>query len=625
MTPKARRKTLLLLLPAALLLLLAASAWGFGNLSGQSGQGSGGAAPEPIRGIALMELEEQNLFPGGAARAGLIIGVNPGFHLNSDKPTLDWVSPTKIEFEAHPGLKVTRVSFPEPKMVRLPFADEPLPVFEKMVPVALTIEVTPSAPAGPTVLKGVLSYQACDDKVCLPPAKKEFAFELTVLPAGAEGREAAPGGAAPSGEEATGQGQTQEQTPGPKQEQATGATPETAQGGGQKALWLILLTTFLGGLALNLTPCVYPLIPITVAYFGGQSRSRLHLAGHGGAYLAGIAATYTTLGTFAALSGGLMGEALQHPLTLLLVAGVLLLLAASMLGFYEFRLPARLNRLGGAGAGKKGLLGSLFMGLTLGLVAAPCIGPFTLGVLTFVAQRGDPLTGAAVFLALSLGLGLPLAVLGFFSSKLVGALPTSGSWMEWVRRLLGAVLIFMAVYLLRPLLGETVWPWAAGGSLLLGAFLALFSGKGVHFLVRLALALAFAGVAFFQVYGQIQTEKVHWPPYSPAALEQARAQGRPVVLDFSADWCAPCRILAENLADERVASLSARVVALSVDLTDWESSREVELRKSFDIRGVPTLIFIGSDGQERRELRTVGAADPEFLEKRFKALLGEDG
>ena len=589
--------------------LWAAAAWGFGNLSLKK---QDGAAPEPIRGVALMRVDQENLVPGREAEAVLVIGVNPGFHLNSDKPPLDWISPTRLTFEDHPGLKVVRTVFPPAEPGQILLCRRTAAGVRKDGPDPVDHQGFGPAEQGPAALKGTLFYQACDNKVCLPPAQKGFSLDLTI-------------GAAPAPDK----GAVREAAPAPKEQKAGEPPPPgTGQGPGARGrkgnpLWLILLTTFLGGLALNLTPCVYPLIPITVAYFGGQARNRVQLAGHGGAYLAGITVTYTTLGTFAALSGRLMGQALQHPLTLLIVAGVLLLLAASMFGFYEFRLPGWLNRLGGAGTGRKGLIGSLVMGLTLGLVAAPCIGPFTLGVLTFVAQKGDPFIGAAVFLALSLGLGLPLAVLGFFSSTLAGVLPSSGAWMEWIRRLLGAVLVFMAVYLLRPLVGQAVWPWALGGASFLGALLALLSGRGVGLAIRLIVAAAFAAVAVYQVGAAVRTDSVRWPAYTPAALERAADQGLPAVLDFTADWCPPCRELAQSLAYPGVRGLTKRAVVLSVDLSDWDSPEEVDLRRRFGIRGVPTLVFIGPDGRERTELRLVGAAPPVVLEKKFRALLGE--
>ena len=167
-----------------------------------------------------------------------------------------------------------------------------------------------------------------------------------------------------------------------------------------------LLGIFAGGMALNLTPCVYPLIPITVSYFGGKSGSgQGRLVVHGLFYLAGLAFTNSALGVAAALTGGLMGSMLQNPLVLVGVAAVLVIFATSLFGFWELRLPGSLTQ--AASKSYAGYFGSLFMGLTLGVVAAPCIGPFVLGLLTWVASLGSAWLGFLVFFTLRIGLGLP--------------------------------------------------------------------------------------------------------------------------------------------------------------------------------------------------------------------------
>ena len=220
------------------------------------------------------------------------------------------------------------------------------------------------------------------------------------------------------------------------------------------ALVWTMLGIFLGGMALNLTPCVYPIIPITVSYFGGKSgQGQGRLLVHGLLYLAGLAVTNSALGVAAALTGGLMGSLLQNPLVLVTVAAILVLFATSLFGFWELRLPGSLTQ--AASKSYAGYFGSLFMGLTLGVVAAPCIGPFVLGLLTWVASMGSPLLGFLVFFTLSLGLGLPLFFLAMFSGSLE-KLPRSGEWMLWVRKLMGWVLVGMAAYFIRPLLPESV-------------------------------------------------------------------------------------------------------------------------------------------------------------------------
>ena len=210
---------------------------------------------------------------------------------------------------------------------------------------------------------------------------------------------------------------------------------------GWAMIWT-LLGIFAGGMALNLTPCVYPLIPITVSYFGSRS-GKGQLIGHGLCYIGGLSITNSALGVVAALTGGLMGAMLQNPLVLAAVAAILIFFATSLFGFWELRLPSGLMQ--AASKSYAGYLGTLFMGLTLGVVAAPCIGPFVLGLLTWVGSMGSPWLGFIIFFTLSLGLGLPLFFLAIFSGQ-INKLPRSGEWMLWVRKLMGWVLVGMAAY-----------------------------------------------------------------------------------------------------------------------------------------------------------------------------------
>ena len=233
-----------------------------------------------------------------------------------------------------------------------------------------------------------------------------------------------------------------------------------------------LLGVFAGGMALNLTPCVYPLIPITVSYFGGQAikdqLGRGKLLVHGVCYMLGLAITNSTLGVVAALTGGLMGALLQNPVVLIGIAVILVGFAASLFGLWELRLPSGLTQ--AAAKSYTGYFGSLFMGLSLGIVAAPCIGPFVLGLLTWVAGMGSPVIGFLVFFVLSLGLGLPLSLLAIFAGQ-INKLPRAGGWMLWVRKAMGWVLVGMAVHFVSPVMPE-VW------SVVLLALVA--SAAGIH-------------------------------------------------------------------------------------------------------------------------------------------------
>jgi len=405
---------------------------------------------------------------------------------------------------------------------------------------------------------------------------------------------------------------------------AADPTPGPLYGWGM--VWT-LLGIFLGGMALNLTPCVYPLIPITVSYFGGRSgQGRGSLVAHGALYMLGLALMNSLLGVAAALTGGMMGALLQNPAVLLAVAGLLLAFAASLFGLWEIRLPSRLTR--AASKSYTGYFGTFFMGLTLGVVAAPCLGPFVLGLLTWVASLGSPWLGFLVFFTLSLGLGLPLFALAVFSGRLE-KLPRSGEWMLWVRKLMGWVLVGMAAYFVRPLLSETTGLLALavvalGAGLHLGwidrttanfrAFGAIKAAVGVGGVV---LAIVLAGPLLFR------GPAVSWQTYSDDLLAQAREHGRPVIIDFSAAWCAPCRELDERtFRDPAVVRLaSEKMVMIKVDLTRGGDPLHERLVSEYAVRGVPTVVFVDRDGHEMPELRLVDYLPPEEFVKRMESVL----
>jgi thiol:disulfide interchange protein DsbD len=261
------------------------------------------------------------------------------------------------------------------------------------------------------------------------------------------------------------------------------------------------------------------------------------------------------------------------------------------------------------------------MGITLGVVAAPCIGPFVLGLLTWVAGMGNPWLGFLIFFTLSLGLGLPLFFLAMFSGKL-DKLPRSGEWMVWIRKLMGWVLVGMAAYFIRPLLPSTT-------GILLMAAVALAAGLHLGWIDRTpagfrAFGWLKAGVGLTGVVMAtyligsliIQGPGVKWDAYSDDLLSEAVKSRKPAIIDFSAAWCAPCRELDEvTFHDGEVVKQAAQdFVMIKVDLTRRGNPDYDRLLRKFEVKGVPTVVFLDREGQERRDLRLVDYLPPgQFL------------
>jgi|SRR5216684_4214444 thiol:disulfide interchange protein DsbD len=369
---------------------------------------------------------------------------------------------------------------------------------------------------------------------------------------------------------------------------------------------------FVAGVLTSLTPCVYPLIPITVSVFGArQAEHRGRSALLSGTYVGGIALTYSALGLFAALSGKAFGSALSSPPVIALLALFLLALAASMFGAFDIALPfsvqQKLDSMKGAGFGR-----AFGMGLVAGIIAAPCTGPVLAGVLAFVATKRSAVLGFWMLFTYAVGMGLLFFVLGATSLRL----PRSGAWMETVKSVLGVALVAAAVALLLPMLPKPQsLPWLpstiaavagllAFAAVLLGALRLSFHGSPREKALKAASLVVLLGAVGLR-FGWLGAPKasasemagIPWLHDEHAAIAQSRATGKPLLIDFSADWCAACKELdAHTWSDPRVAREAERFVPLKIDATDEAVMDHVQ--KDYAVPGLPTVLMMACNNPQ---------------------------
>jgi thiol:disulfide interchange protein DsbD len=378
---------------------------------------------------------------------------------------------------------------------------------------------------------------------------------------------------------------------------------------------------FAAGVLTSLTPCVYPLIPITVGVFGArQAEHRAKSVALSATYVAGIAVTYSALGVFAALSGRAFGSALSSPWVVALLAVFLVALAASMFGAFEINLPssvqARLSSVRGVGFAH-----AFGMGLVAGIVAAPCTGPVLAGVLTYVAANRSVVLGFWLLFSYALGMGLLFFVLGATSLEL----PRSGAWMETVKTILGVALVAAAAGLLLPLLPRPrALPIGERPVMVVSAalaFLAVAAGAlhlSFHAARReqvlkgatLAVLLLAVGLRLGWA-GKPASAQIPWLHDERAALEQARATGKPILVDFFAEWCAACKELdVHTFSDPAVRQeVVDRFVPLKVDATD-ETEEVARLEQKYGIPGLPTVLMMACNDPKPEPSCAVPADGP---------------
>lgn len=402
---------------------------------------------------------------------------------------------------------------------------------------------------------------------------------------------------------------------------------------------LLVIATFFGfGLLLSLTPCVFPMIPILSSIIVGASKNEKMTVSRGFilslVYVLSMSVAYTIAGVIAGIFGANLQVALQNPYVLVTFALVFVALAFSMFGYYEIKLPdslqTKLNK-STDGKEKQGLIGIAIMGFLSALIVGPCVAPPLAGALVYIGQTGDAVLGGIALFVMSLGMGMPLLIIGAGAGKFI---PKPGGWMEGITRIFGIVMLGVAIWLLDRVLNPTVimFLWSF---LLLGS--AIYLKMYRHILTQLITLVVFLlGVVLFVgaisgatnplkplekftqgVAVQISSMKLDFKKIKNIEeLNQAiKESDKPIMLDFWASWCVSCKELEEiTFKDEEVIKKLQGFILLKADVSE-NNDDDIALQKMFGVVGPPALIFWDKDKNEVKASRIVGYKNPkEFLE-----------
>lgn len=506
---------------------------------------------------------------------------------------------------------------------------------------------------GPFTLQ--INYQGCSEKgLCYQPLSKSFDFDTTATTTKPTWKAATPNVETKPVVKA-------EAKVLPVAENSASESEEdqivnTLKGG---SITTILALFFGFGLLLALTPCIFPMIPILSSIIVSQSGDGKEQMSAGRGlflsliYVLAMSVAYTLAGVLAGVFGANIQTAMQNPWVISVFAFVFVALALSMFGYYEIQLPAKLqskiNKTSDNAKGSGGLIGVAIMGFLSALIVGPCVAPALAGALVYIGQTGDALLGGAALFAMSLGMGVPLLVVGAGAGKFM---PRPGGWMTLVSQIFGVVMLGIAIWMLSRIIP---------GSIALFLWAILFIGSGVYtgafesfkehvhgamklvkvFAIMLVMIGAIMLVGSFSgatnplnplekfgactPIGQSEVKTNRFEKVKTVvALEQAiQNSSKPVLIDFSAEWCAACKELEHiTFPDPTVAALMSEFTLLKIDVTK-NSDEDKALLKKYNVFGPPAIIFYDTQNNELKNYKTIGYKPPVEFAKILQNVLGK--
>lgn len=548
------------------------------------------AIPREERAAFRLEATRTAYAAGKTARLLGVINIENGWHVNAHKPSFDYLIPTAIEVDVPAGFRPARVLYPAGGLRKFGFAPEPILVYEGEVAIPIEVDVPAGTPDGKLALRGRLRYQACSDKICLPPVDTQAAIDLVVGPDGKEVRPAAP------------------------------ATP-SAVGARRPGLAWMLLVALLGGLILNAMPCVLPVLSLKV--FGlvrsaGQGRAHVTLGAL--ATAAGILLSFLALAgaAIAAKSAGAAvgwGVQFQNPAFVTFLAVVVILFCLNLWGLFEVPLPQRLARVAESAQGGEGVAGHFASGLFATLMATPCSAPFLGTAVGFALGQSAPVI-LAIFAAVGLGMASPYLLLAA-APGFAQVLPRPGAWMDTLKGLMGFLLAGAAVWLFYVLAAQMAPDRLALVQLGLLA-MALCGwllhrqapGTAARSVAGLAMLVLAAGTVLFAAGAEAQPTAtasapvqrlIPWRPWDRAEAERLAAEGKPVFVDVTAEWCFTCKVnerLVLETPEMAAAFAHHGVIAMRADWTN-RSDTIAQFLAEHGRYGIPFYLLY-RPGQEPR-------------------------
>ena len=523
-------------------------------------------------------------------------------------------------------------------------------IYKKRVTVEIPLSDISSRISGDYTLE--VELLGCSDRgICYQPFRKQFAFHAPKAQKGSADSQAAAVQKSDSGAEEKTSGVFDRITALTHE----GNTAKIADVLGEESAWFIVVLFFIFGLLLALTPCVFPMIPILSSIIVSQSGSQKPGVAKAFftslVYVVAMALTYTVVGVVAGLVGADIQTAMQNPWVLTAFAAMFVALAFSLFGYYEIGLPAswqsRLSRVSDEAGQRGGFVGTAVMGVLSALIVGPCVAPPLGGAVLFISHTGDALLGGVALFVMSIGMGMPLLLVGIGAGKFM---PKPGGWMSVVSQVFGVMMLGLAIFMLGRVLPDavTLMLWALlfmGSALYMGVFDGSEKKPGAKKLVQLfAVVLMLYGTSLFVgalsgadsmlrpferftapkgVVAAADNKDSHRGYSIARLLKEIAASDKPVVVDFGKESCTACKELEEiTFPDPKVKEQLKKFTFIKIDVTD-NTDAEKALLKKYELFGTPNIIFFDKNGKFMPEKSLTGFVKPQEFAEHLKQV-GEE-